>query len=552
MARRLLIATILSVAAVWPQTPPAEPVSGSVAGVVKDAVTNAPLADVPVSVDEFRANTDAQGRFAFQRLDPGRHWISVYEQRRALSAGVYALVNAGQEVTGVEILVKMGGTISGKVVDEDQKPVAGAAVLLLEKKFEFGQMAYDRELTATTGDDGRYSLQPVRAERSYLILVKKPLAAAARAAAASEAAAERQRVLVPTYFPSAPGAQGAQPVVLTPGENREGADVKMAGAASYCIHGTLDVGGGAAPDSLTITEHMALLMGSTFAPVTVKANAEGKFQTCGLHPGSYLLAARSGESSNPPPEASVSAFTPVLITDSDAQDVKLLARPPARIAGDATWDPPPSGSAAEKLVSIGLIRSIVFDDEADAAGLRSSMGGAFQFGGDVPVPGPFSLGRVPAAGDYRFHVSNLSQGCYVKEASYGTADVLHGLLRLTGGGAEGRVRLVLACDGGSLTARVADSDGNPVSHVHLYVMPADTPSEAALSSSIQSSEVEKGWSGVTGPLPPGKYLVLASDLELDGTAEPIVKLWQARPKAKEVEVGPHAVVQVTLEIAGIH
>jgi len=49
MARRLLFASILSVAAAWAQSPPAEPAPGSVAGVVKDALTHAPLADVPVS-----------------------------------------------------------------------------------------------------------------------------------------------------------------------------------------------------------------------------------------------------------------------------------------------------------------------------------------------------------------------------------------------------------------------------------------------------------------------------------------------------------------------
>lgn len=173
MASRFLAAFILCVAAAWAQAQPAEPAAGSVAGVVMDALTHAPLAGVPVHADEFASTTDLQGRYAFQRLEPGRHWISIYEERRALSAGVYVLVSAGQEVTGVEIYVKLGGAISGTVVDEDQKPVAGVSVLLMEKRFEFGQVAYDRELTATTGDNGQYRLQPVRAERSYLILVKE-------------------------------------------------------------------------------------------------------------------------------------------------------------------------------------------------------------------------------------------------------------------------------------------------------------------------------------------------------------------------------------------
>ncbi len=551
MAKRFLAVSILSVAAAWAQAPPAEPATGSVAGVVKDALTHAPLAGVPVRADGSTATTDLAGRFAFPRLEPGRHWISVYEERRALSAGVYVVVNAGQDVSGVEIFVKLGGSISGKVVDQDQKPVAGASVLLLEKKFEFGQIAYDRELTATTGDGGEYRLEPVPAERSYLILVKKPLAVAAPKAEMPADAGKRETVLVPAFYPNSPDASGAQPVILTPEENRTGVDIKMAAADSNCIDGTLEASGGVLPDSLTITEQMALLAGTTFAPATIVMHAEGKFTACGLHPGDYVLSARSGGSLNLPPTGSRSAFAQVAITDGDLHDLKLLAQPPATISGDVVWDPPPSGQAAETPVRIGLTRSMRVDDQADQAGRPSSMQFGITLGGKVAVPGPFNIGRLSAAGDYQLSVEDLPQGCYLKEAIYGTASVLNGLLRLTGGAAEARMRLVLACDGGFLTARVTDSDGNPVSHVHLYVMPEDVPSEAALSTALRTGEVEKGWSSATGPLPPGKYLALASELELDGTAGPIEQLWLARSKAKEVEIGPNAVLQVTLEVAGI-
>jgi hypothetical protein len=113
------------------------------------------------------------------------------------------------------------------------------------------------------------------------------------------------------------------------------------------------------------------------------------------------------------------------------------------------------------------------------------------------------------------------------------------------------MQVALACDGGTLSARVTDRDGNPVSHVSLYVMPEGTPSEAVLREVLECAGVEKGWSAIRKPLPPGKYLVLACDVELDGTAEPIVKLWRARSLAKEVEIGPNAMVQATLEVVAV-
>ena len=46
---------------------------------------------------------------------------------------------------------------------------------------------------------------------------------------------------------------------------------------------------------------------------------------------------------------------------------------------------------------------------------------------------------------------------------------------------------------------------------------------------------------------PGKYFVLATDAEVDKSPESIGKLWNARNRAKEIEVGPNATVNVTLE-----
>jgi len=549
MVMRFLAAVAVVVAMAHAQAPVAEAPAGSVAGVVRDALTHAALADVPVSAGGSSATTDLHGGFTFERLEPGRQWISVYDERRALHAGVYAVVRAGEE-TRVEIYVAAGGSIAGKVVDEDGKPVAGASVLLLEKKFEFGQAAYGRELTATTKDNGEYRLEPVFTGRSYLVLAKKPLKVAPRPAESPDAAPARERVLMPAYYPNSADAETAQTVNLEPGENRGGVDIKMAGAESFCIDGKLEVPSGIRPDSVSIREHMALVAGSAFASASIEAKADGKFSACGLHPGNYFLSARSDESSNPPRDDSVSAFDQVTVADRDLRDLALVAGSPVMVSGDAVWDPPPSGKAAETPIGLHLNRRVSVDDEADGVGRPSPISFGFGFGTRVSVPGSFTLARLPAAGDYEFGADMLPESCYIKEASYGTASLLDGLLRATGGRGTARIHVVLACDGGSLTARVTDSDGNPVSNVNLYVMPADAESEAVLSTSLRTAEVEKGWSRAASPLRPGKYLVLASELSLDGTAEPIRKLWRARSKAKEVEIGPNSTVQVTLEVTG--
>ena len=533
--RKCLVAAILSLASALAQPPQSETPAGAITGVVRDSTTHAPLAGVRVGLASNEVVTDVQGRFTVPNIAPGLHWISANDEGRGAHGGVYALVTASQELS-VEIGIKLGGTISGKVVDEDKNPVAGAAVLLLERRFEFGQMAYARHQTAIAGKDGEYRLAAVPPERSYLLLAKKLLGVPG------------ERVFLPAYYPGYRYPQDAQPVVLTPGENRQAVDIRMASGPSYCIDGTVEGSSGRPLGVVAIMEHQALVVGSAFAAVNAKLTAGGKFRACGLHPGKYRLVAREGEG-NVNRSDRTTAFAEVLLIDHDLTGLKLVAHPPSAVSVEAVWDPPPPGKAAETPIRVGLNKRIDDDRDAEGEGRPPSILSSFSYGGRVPVPGSFTIDRVPAD-EYELHVDALPAGCYVKEASYAGASLLHRLLRSTDG-AGSRMRLVLACDGGSLTARVTGRDGNPVSHVSLYAMPVGAVSEAELRDGLESADVEKGWSAIGNPLPPGKYAVLACDLELDGTAEPILKLWRARSRAKEVEIGPNATVQVTLELSEV-
>ena len=530
--RPYVFAAIISVAALA-QSPP----GGSVSGIVLDATTRAPLAGVRLDLNSFFISTDLQGRFSATNVAPGLQWISAVEEQHGGHGGAYALVTAGQETTDVEIRIKLGGTISGRVVDQDKKPLAGVSVLLLERRFEFGQVAYARHQTAVTGKDGEYRLTAVPPERSYLLLAKQPLGA------------EAARLLLPAYYPGYRYAQDAQPVVLTPGENRPAVDIRMTYAPSYCIEGRVEMTSGTPLGVVAIMEHQALVVGSAFAAVNAKLTDKGKFRACGLHPGDYLLVAREGEG-NVNRSDRTTANAEVTLIDHDVTDLRLVALPPAPVSGDAVWDPGPRGKVPETPIQVRLIKQIDQDRNPEASGRPPGSNSSFNYHGRVTVPGSFTIDRVPPD-DYELDVSGLPAGCYVKEAGYAGANVLHGLLRLGSGAVEGRLQLVLGCDGGSLTARVTDRDGNPVSHVSLYVMAEGTATQAASRDVLERAGVEKGWSAIGKPLSPGKYLVLACDVELDGTAEPIMKLWRARSLAKEVEIGPNAMVQVMLEVTAV-
>lgn len=522
------------------QAPPSESAAGSVSGVVKEATTHTPLEGVRVWIGQAGETTGPQGQFAFQKLEPGRHWISVYDKSRAASGGVYALLNPGQDLAGLEIYIKAGGSISGRVFDEDRQPVAGAVVILLEQTFEFGQTAYRPNLTAQTDRNGEYRLEPVPSARGFLILANKPVKPIDPAAPLPADPERRPRLTMPAFYPGSPYVQWGQTVTLGSAEDRGGVDIQMTSAPSYCIDGAVRASG-AAVQEVTITEQLQLIFRSSLTPVTAKVSA-GKFRACGFHPGEYRLAAAGTEESR---SQRWSAFTEVIVTDRDAQDVQLAPMSAGTISGETVWESPPRGRAAEARIDIDLSKTRN-DKHADEAGQSHILVGV-GYGGHVRVPGPFSLESMPAD-EYLLRVRELPEGCYVRDADFAGASVLHQPLRLTQAMGEGRLHVALACDGGSLTARVTDGGGNPVSDVYLYVMPEETVSPAALQDVLRRADVEKGWSEIVRSLPPGRYQVLACGLETDGTAEPILKLWRQRSKAKTVAIGPGETAQVTLEI----
>jgi len=513
--------------------------AGTITGIVRDAITRAPVAGAHLDVTSSLAATDSEGRFTIPNVAPGLHWISAFDEIQGGRGGAYVLVKTGEETSTVEIAIKPGGAISGRVIDEDRQPVAGVAVLLLESRFEFGRIAYARYQTAVTGADGAYRLTAVPPERAFLLLAKKPLEAGPE---------KRGRAFSPSYFPGYRYAQDAQPVTLTPGENREAVDIRLPSAPSYCLEGVVEGADGTPLGVVAILEQEALVAGSAFNAALARLSSKGRFRLCGFHPGDYQLIAREGEG-NVNRSDRVTANADVTVTDRDLTDLKLVAQSPLPFSGDAVWDPPPA-KTSEKPVYVTLIKAIDDDRNAEAAGPHPGMSGSFSYNAAVSVPGSFRFHPTPAD-DYQLEFAGLPPGCYVKEASFAGADGLHRLLRLAPGIGDARLHIALACDGASLTTRVTDRDGHPVSHVNLYAMPAAAASAAALQPVLRQAAVEAGLGSFLQPLPPGKYLVLATDLELDGSAEPILKLWRARSLAKEIEIGPHAVLQVTLETVAI-
>ena len=129
-----------------PAQPAAPTPTGRITGRVVATDTGRPVkrARVFVSAVELPGGrgmlTDDSGIFDLTELPAGRYTLSVsksgfvslsYGQRRPLQAGTPLQLNDGQQLKGVDFQLPRGGVISGRILDEEGEPVAGAMVAVM-------------------------------------------------------------------------------------------------------------------------------------------------------------------------------------------------------------------------------------------------------------------------------------------------------------------------------------------------------------------------------------------------------------------------------------
>lgn len=528
-----LVVIFLAAGAVCAQTPP---ITGSIGGVVQYEGTGAPVenAIVQISPRNKLLETDSQGRYSQRDLAPGTYHIRIDSMKARTSTSRVVALGAGQELT-VDFHLPAPGSITGRILDENKEPVPDMSVILVAREYSLGALHYVYAGVTATNDQGEYKLAPVAPSRGYLVLAMKR---AARAAI-SDAPADlrlRKQIPVPTYYSGTDSPEGAQVLVLRPGERREAVDIRMLRSPSYCIEGVLEGGTGPTEMHFWLGEQQPAsgesgAGGVTMAPPGGQTGPDGRIRICDLHPGDYELTAFNDYKS-----ISVFGTATLSITDGDVRKVRITAPPRVPVAGEVAWD----GKAPEKPVQakihlwlMPVNRAYIGWDEGP--GLQPK----------APIPGEFSLPTM-FTGNYIVRFFGLPDDLYVKDITYSGQSVLHKPMNVGGAVGKATLRIVVATDGGVIGGKVTDKDGNPIPDSSVTVMPAEAESEAALAASLVSEQTDQNGAWSTKRLAPGKYYVVASAAPFDMTPESIGRLWQLHTKAQEVELGPGASVQVTI------
>jgi uncharacterized GH25 family protein len=106
--------------------------------------------------DRNEQTTDDKGQFSFPALAPGRHTLKVIDGEHAPGQSNPITVVVDKPVTGVEVVMKTGGTLAGTVVDADGKPQPYATVRVAGKGAD---MWREQSRQATTDQQGKFELR---------------------------------------------------------------------------------------------------------------------------------------------------------------------------------------------------------------------------------------------------------------------------------------------------------------------------------------------------------------------------------------------------------
>jgi hypothetical protein len=154
---------------------------------------------------------------------------------------------------------------------------------------------------------------------------------------------------------------------------------------------------------------------------------------------------------------------------------------------------------------------------------------------------PFGIGRLPSAEidkDGAFHLTNvlpqkfrvqvdpLPENAYTKAVQVDGAEVPRGVLDLSAGAHDAKVKITVGRNGGQISGSVVDKS-TPGTMVYLLQDPDDTPQDRTARVTSEGKYSFRA-------LRPGKYRVFAIEPPAFDAREDVIK--QAFNKAEEIEI----------------
>jgi hypothetical protein len=534
----------------------------------------------------LNAITDDEGRFEIADVPGGRFTISAsrasyvtiaYGASAPGRAGVPLVVEAGQRLTGIRLLLARGAAIAGTVRDADGEPMPGALVGLARRS---GTDRVTLSLTAKTDDRGGYRLFGLPAGE-YFVVAETPFMSGApgqQQVASSEeidralqelarggrgggdqrqplpmAVSERAVAMTPVWYPSATSSEDATPISVGTGEERTGADIAMRLLPVMTLAGAVSPPGGREwPANVSVSLYPATA--GAIAPALLESPSRengGRFRFGSVTPGTYLVVAETlsagiasqmaadlpARGSAPPRADYLWATDTVVTSGTDVTGVALVLAPGLRMHGRISIE----STAGQRRPDVSTARvSITATRPGRGRAANAKLAMDVNFPITVGADGSFDLANLPPA-TYSFTCTLPSsaaergagvpadqrRGWWLRSAIIDGKDILDEPYTLDPSATFNQsvtvptVVLTLTDRHSSLSGVFQDATGRATSDVTVLVFSTNPAwwGETSRRVRVQRPGTDGKYSFVD--LPPGDYVLAAvTDIEPDAWRDP--------------------------------
>lgn len=459
--------------------------TGSVSGVVTDAVTHMPVKKTMVTINPNgnfsgrvvpqSATTDASGAFTLTNLQAGQYRLifqhQSYPQARFGGVSKNIEIKAGESAAAVNVELIPGAAVSGRIVDEDGDPVANCFVQVHPAKnleqgvpmMGFSNSNQDGEWRAFGIAPGKFILS---AQCGRAVFQPRPFSAGPDPAPSKA---------YPTqYYPLATDAKGAQMVELTAGNEKSGVDFQMSPMPVTQVRGVFASGSANWPGGQLAIQLTSFAEHGVPGMNMVAGGDNGKFEFQKVFPGSYILVVFSQGAE----ETRIGAWQRVDVGDKPV-DLTLELKHAFDLSGKVEIET--SASSAHPLTPNQINIQLVSQYQVGMPYPQGQVNddGTFTLKGVLPAPWRLQL-NAPQA--------------FVKAAWLGSTDVTNAPVDLSSG-AAGALRILVSTNTGTIR-------GSAPAGYAVYAQRID---EETLFRGNQGTGVDQNGQYRFEGLAPGKY-----------------------------------------------
>jgi protocatechuate 3,4-dioxygenase beta subunit len=456
-------------------------------------------------VASYSTVTDSGGRFAMKDLEPGRYRLSAnrtgfvngeYGSRGPMRPGTVIALARGQALTDLKFGLTPQAVITGRVVDEDNEPVANAQVMAMRYRY----LATGKQLTpmgsGSTNDLGEYRMFGVAPGRYFLSAMVRSGMTMNEQTVDRSATPRPDEGYSPTYYPDATDPASAVAVDIAAGSQTGGMDFRLSKIRTVRLRGRIT-------NTTSATRQPVMLMLALRDPATrfmvmnqtrQLVNPQGAFEIRGVAPGSYWVTAAAN--------AEISARVAVDVGSSDVENLSLTIGPGMEVTGHLRVE-------GDKSANLTAVRVALMNS---GSGVQPA---------SLDEQGAFTLRNVNQD-RYMLNVAGLPEGFYVKSVSLGpeAQDFRSAAgIDLTKG-ATAPLEILIGANAGQVSGAVLDEKSQPAAGAMVVLVPQERDRREVFQLYKTAATDQYGRFTIRS-VEPGEYKVFAwEDIEVGAYMDP--------------------------------